>query len=98
MENAVTLNADIAAAKRARVADHGVTSLNDSTGPENMKELIQLAWIAVVGQIATIAVVYFGFNISLPLRQMSVVLICLVAFNICMQIFLCVRRHIQDRG
>jgi two-component system sensor histidine kinase RegB len=82
MENAVTLNADIATAKRARVADHGVTSLNDSTGLDNMKQLIQLRWIAVVGQIATIAVVYFGFNISLPLRQMSVVLICLVAFNI----------------
>ena len=73
MENAVTLNADITTAKRARVADHGVTSLNDSTGLDNMKQLIQLRWIAVVGQIATIAVVYFGFKISLPLRQMSVV-------------------------
>ncbi|MDB6160092.1 MAG: integral rane sensor signal transduction histidine kinase [Gammaproteobacteria bacterium] len=47
-----------------------------------MRQLIQLRWIAVVGQIITIAVVNFGFNIHLPLRQMSVVLICLVAFNI----------------
>ena len=47
-----------------------------------MRQLIQLRWIAVVGQIVTIAVVNFGFDIHLPLRQMSVVLICLVAFNI----------------
>jgi two-component system sensor histidine kinase RegB len=47
-----------------------------------MRQLIQLRWIAVVGQIVTIAVVNFGFGIHLPLRQMSVVLICLVAFNI----------------
>src|SRR5258708_24746773 len=81
MENAVTLNADIATANRARAADNGVTSLNDSTGLDNMKQLIQLRWIAVVGQIATIAVVHFGFKISLPLPQMSVLLICLVAFK-----------------
>jgi two-component system sensor histidine kinase RegB len=47
-----------------------------------MRQLIQLRWIAVVGQIVTIAVVNFGFDIHLPLRQMSVVLICLVGFNI----------------
>ena len=47
-----------------------------------MRQLIQLRWIAVVGQIVTIAVVNFGFDIHLPLRRMSVVLICLVAFNI----------------
>jgi two-component system, sensor histidine kinase RegB len=47
-----------------------------------MRQLIQLRWIAVVGQIITIAIVNFGFGIHLPLRQMSVVLICLVAFNL----------------
>lgn len=47
-----------------------------------MRQLIQLRWIAVVGQIITIAVVNFGFGIHLPLRQMSVVLICLVVFNL----------------
>ena len=49
---------------------------------ENMRQLIQLRWIAVVGQIVTIAVVHFGFAIQLPLREMGVVLVCLVAFNI----------------
>ena len=68
--------------KRARSAQSGVPVFDDSTGLENMRQLIQLRWIAVVGQIITIAVVNFGFDIHLPLRQMSVVLICLVAFNI----------------
>jgi two-component system sensor histidine kinase RegB len=67
---------------RARSAPNGVHVFDDSTGLENMRQLIQLRWIAVVGQVATIAVVNFGFDIRLPLRQMSVVLICLVAFNI----------------
>ena len=55
---------------------------DDSTGMENMRQLVQLRWIALVGQVITIAVVHFGFDIHLPLREMSVVLICLVAFNI----------------
>src|SRR5882762_9423227 len=67
---------------RARSAQNGVPVFDDSTGLENMRQLIQLRWIAVVGQIVTIAVVNFGFDIHLPLRKMSVVLICLVAFNI----------------
>ncbi|MFL6600256.1 MAG: ATP-binding protein [Steroidobacteraceae bacterium] len=68
--------------KRARSAQSGVPVFDDSTGLENMRQLIQLRWIAVIGQIVTIAVVNFGFGIHLPLRQMSVVLICLVAFNL----------------
>lgn len=68
--------------KRARNADSGIAPFDDFTGLENMRQLIQLRWIAVVGQIVTIAVVHFGFDLHLPLRRMSVVLICLVAFNI----------------
>ena len=63
--------------------DSGATAaiFDDQTGRENMRQLIQLRWIAVVGQIVTIAVVHFGFRIPLPLHDMSVVLLCLVAFN-----------------
>jgi two-component system, sensor histidine kinase RegB len=68
--------------KRARSADIDPHAFDDSTGLENMRQLIQLRWIAVVGQVVTIAVVNYGFHIHLPLRAMSVVLICLVAFNI----------------
>jgi two-component system, sensor histidine kinase RegB len=58
-----------------------VAIFDDQTGRENMRQLIQLRWIAVVGQIVTIAVVHFGFRFPLPLRDMSVVLLFLVAFN-----------------
>lgn len=68
--------------KRERSADGDIPFFDDSTGLDNMRQLIQLRWIAVVGQIITIAVVNFGFQIHLPLREMAVVLICLVAFNI----------------
>jgi two-component system, sensor histidine kinase RegB len=68
--------------KGARDGGTGVAIFDDSTGFENMQQLIQLRWIAVVGQIITIAVVHFGFEIRLPLRQMLAVLICLVAFNV----------------
>jgi len=53
-----------------------------TTGLANMQQLIQLRWIAVVGQIITITVVHFGFAIALPLEHMSVVLACLVVFNL----------------
>jgi two-component system sensor histidine kinase RegB len=67
--------------------------LDDSTGLANMQQLVQLRWIAVVGQIATICVVHFGLQIRLPLRQMFLVLICLSLFNI-LGMF---RRHLRRR-
>ncbi|HSY26936.1 MAG TPA: ATP-binding protein [Burkholderiaceae bacterium] len=53
-----------------------------AVGHENMLQLIQLRWIAVVGQITTITVVTLGFGIHLPLPHMLEVLACLIAFNI----------------
>ncbi|SEA88362.1 ATP-binding protein [Variovorax sp. YR216] len=58
----------------------------DATGLKNMQQLIQLRWIAVVGQVATILVVHFGFGIRLPLDQMLAVLACLAAFNAASQL------------
>jgi two-component system, sensor histidine kinase RegB len=55
---------------------------DELTGMENMRQLVQLRWIAVVGQIITIGIVHFAFAIQLPLKEMGVVLVCLVAFNI----------------
>jgi len=48
---------------------------------KNMYLLIQLRWIAVVGQIVTIALVQIGLGIALPLGPMSIVLAALVALN-----------------
>lgn len=56
--------------------------LEDPTGLENMRQLIQLRWIAVVGQVITIAIVQFGFGIALPWRQMLVFVAALAVFNL----------------
>jgi two-component system sensor histidine kinase RegB len=53
----------------------------DATGQKNVRQLIQIRWIAVLGQLGTIAVVHFGFGIRLPLFPMLVALGVLVAFN-----------------
>src|ERR1043165_2852077 len=51
-------------------------------GLDNMHPLIQLRWIAVVGQIATIVFVSRVFAVALPLAMMSVVLAILIGFNL----------------
>jgi two-component system, sensor histidine kinase RegB len=53
-----------------------------AAGHTNMLQLIELRWIAVVGQVTTIAGAILVFHISLPLVQMLQVLACLIAFNI----------------
>ena len=52
------------------------------TERQNMQLLIQLRWIAVVGQVVTISLVHYGFNITLPLLPMALVLVALVATNL----------------
>ena len=58
----------------------------DASGLKNMEQLIQLRWIAVIGQIVTIEVVHYGLQIRLPLGAMFAILGCLVAFNIASQL------------
>ena len=73
------LDRDSRGASACLMTRRNVAIFDDRTGRENMLQLIQLRWIAVVGQIVTIAVVHFGFRIHLPLHDMSVVLLFLVA-------------------
>ena len=51
-------------------------------GHKNMLQLIELRWIAVIGQITTIAGAILIFEVKLPLVQMLEVLACLIAFNV----------------
>jgi hypothetical protein len=44
-------------------------SLDNATGRKNMQQLIQLRWLAVVGQLVTILVVHYGLH-PLPLEDM----------------------------
>jgi two-component system sensor histidine kinase RegB len=71
---------------------------DDTTNRKNIFLLIQLRWIAVVGQIVTIAVVQFGFGIALPLRPMSAVLGALMALNVATLVWLRNRADVSNRG
>ncbi len=51
-------------------------------GRKNLMQLMQLRWLAVVGQIATIAFVEWALDIRLPLAPMAVVVAALVALNL----------------
>lgn len=62
----------------------------------NMLQLIHLRWIAVVGQVSTIAVVSLVLGIRLPLPQMLAVLSCLIAFNIGSQLRWHERREVGN--
>jgi two-component system sensor histidine kinase RegB len=41
------------------------------TAAENMRQLIQLRWIAVIGQFATILAVHFGLGVPSPSHRCS---------------------------
>lgn len=68
----INKNKDFASAMSTPLASIGLS----------MHPLIQLRWIAVIGQIATIVFVHFVFGMDLPLPIMAVVLTCLIAFNL----------------
>lgn len=51
-------------------------------GRKNMQQLIQLRWLAVGGQVATIITALMVFHIALPLPAMSLVLVFLVVLNV----------------
>lgn len=70
--------------------------MTDTTGRQNMLQLIQLRWLAVLGQVATIVIVHFGFEIRLPLRYMGMALAVLVVFNIVSLARLKLRREVTN--
>jgi two-component system sensor histidine kinase RegB len=57
-------------------------ALADATNRKNLALLIQLRWIALTGQIATILAATFGLGISLPLERMAWVLSALLLLNL----------------
>jgi two-component system, sensor histidine kinase RegB len=56
--------------------------VSDAAGRKNMLVLEQLRWVAVVGQIVTIAFVELAFRIALPLAPMLAVLAGIVIQNL----------------
>jgi two-component system sensor histidine kinase RegB len=71
--------------------------LEHAAGYRNMQQLIELRWIAVAGQITTIATVTLGLGVELPLPAMLRVLACLVAFNIFSQLRWHEQRSVDNR-
>ncbi len=55
---------------------------DDGAGRPNLLLLLQLRWIAVVGQLVTILAVTFGLGVALPFAPMAAVLVGLVALNL----------------
>jgi two-component system, sensor histidine kinase RegB len=69
-----------------------------SANRKNMALLIQLRWIAVVGQIVTIVAVQYGLGIALPLAAMACVLGGLVMLNLCAGLWLQSARAVTGRS
>lgn len=87
----------MSAALRPVAADTGPTT-TDTANRKNMLLLIQLRWIAVIGQIATILVVHFALRIPLPLAPMSAILAALIALNLASLSWLRRRTHVANRA
>jgi two-component system, sensor histidine kinase RegB len=73
-----------------------VAPVSNAANRQNMILLIQLRWIAVVGQVLTIAAVQFGLGIPLPLGPLSAVLAALVALNFACFIWLRDRTEVSS--
>jgi len=53
----------------------------DPAGVKNMKQLIDLRWVAVIGQVAAISITQWVFRIPLPLELMLGILSSLIGLN-----------------
>lgn len=54
----------------------------DTTGRDNLRQLVNLRWLAVIGQCATILIVQFAMGVPLPLVPMLSVVGALVLLNL----------------
>ena len=76
-------------------ASRGVTAA-DATRSKNMLQLVQLRWIALAGETATILLTQYAFGIVLPMKAMLGVLVGLTVFNGLSMVWLLARRPIGD--
>ncbi|MFT5889268.1 MAG: two-component system sensor histidine kinase RegB [Zhongshania sp.] len=75
---------------------HIQTTSNDTdTLGKHMRQLVQLRWMAVLGQLLTVLVTHYGFGVELPLQIMYTVLAGLVVFNGLAELGLRIRRRIR---
>ena len=58
------------------------TLATDTTGRDNMRQLVNLRWLAVIGQCTTILIVQFVMGVALPVLPMLGVVAALVLLNL----------------
>jgi two-component system sensor histidine kinase RegB len=85
-----------AVSRVAAVSPVGVP-LDESTNVKNINLLIQLRWIAVVGQVLTIGFVHFVMGVELPLMPMVSVLCGSIFLNVISQEWLRKQTDARDR-
>lgn len=78
-------------------ADRSPSRLDEATGRKNMLLLIQLRWIAVIGQLITIEVAFYTLGVMLPIQLMLASLGFLLAFNIASTLRVRIRRAVKNR-
>lgn len=61
---------------------HQWRTLDAATGIKNLQNLIDLRWMAVVGQVLTILVVHYGLKLVIPTQEMLLIVACLALFNV----------------
>jgi two-component system sensor histidine kinase RegB len=71
-------------------------SANAAAGLKNLHQLIQLRWIAVVGQLLTIEATHYSLGMPLPLRDMLTIVGCMALFNLASLVRWRTRRSVHD--
>ncbi|WP_295876874.1 ATP-binding protein [uncultured Zhongshania sp.] len=70
-------------------------STDTDTLGKHMRQLVQLRWLAVLGQLLTILVTHYGFGVELPMQLMLSVLAGLVVFNVLNELALRFRHRVK---
>ena len=76
------MTSSLRAESTAAPPPHTPRAADAAAGIKNLQQLIQLRWIAVVGQVFTIEVAHYSLNLTLPLREMLLMVACLALFNV----------------
>lgn len=75
-----------------RIPADGSQRASEAVAAGNMRQLVQLRWLAVLGQLVTILVAAFAFGVKLPLHAMLGVVALLALANLASGLLLETRR------
>ena len=81
---------------KRRAIESARSDTTRGAGVRSMQQLVQLRWIALLGQLATILFVHYALEIHLPLARMLGVAGCLAAFNLASLLYWRGRQDVGD--